>query len=220
MIAVPITAATLEEALKDIKDANKKADFIELRLDFLKEVNETVLRELMQHCKKPVIVTYRDKNFGAAVEQTERMFLLRKAVELGAAFIDLDFDSDRGFIEDFSRNKGNTKLIVSHHDFEETPALQQLMQLLAEMAALQCDVLKVVTFANTQRDNETILALLHAAKPLGKPMIAFCMGPKGIKSRIRCIKAGAMLTFASLGKGKESAEGQLGVEEMRKGLAK
>ena len=220
MIAVPVTAETVQGAIADIRKANEKADAIELRLDFLREANETVLQELLQECKKPAIVTFRDKNFGASLEQTERMFLLHKAVELGADYIDLDLEAGKELLAEFAQSKGSARVILSHHNSDGTPSLPELAQLLERMAALPCDVLKVVTYANSEADNDTVLALILAAKALNKPVIAFCMGPKGRKSRVECIKLGALLTFASLERGKESAEGQLTVDEMRKELAK
>tara|TARA_Y100000310_G_scaffold345136_2_gene462105 strand:- start:651 stop:1319 length:669 start_codon:yes stop_codon:yes gene_type:complete len=219
MIAVPITSETIEDALADIELANKKADVIELRLDFLQDINETILSELLDACKRPVIVTFRQLNHGASIEPTERMFLLHKAIELGAPYIDLDVETDEEFLDDFKDVSETTRIILSHHNFDDTPPLPELLKKMEEMLEKEiADVLKIVTFAREEQDNDTILALVHAAKLTGKPIIAFCMGPKGIKSRIACIKIGALLTFASFNEGKESAAGQLSVEIMREEL--
>ena len=221
MIAVPITSQTLEEALQDIEKANSVADAIELRLDFLKELNETILKELIEQCKKPVIVTFRNQNFGASTEPTERMFLLKKAIDFNAHYIDLDFDKDKEFIQGLCSNKKNSRIILSHHDFEKTPPLQSLVSTFNQMLSLGvADVIKIVTFANQESDNDTILSLIPLSKKEKIPIIAFCMGPKGIRSRIKCIKMGALLSFASLEKGKESASGQLSIVAMRKELNK
>ncbi len=218
MIAVPITAATAEQAIADIKLANEKADAIELRLDFLEEVNETILQELIEQCKKPVIVTYRSQNYGVGAEQTERLFLLQKASEFGASYIDVEFnpDADNGFLSELS--KGNARIILSYHNFNGTPALPELLRILSTMLSLPCDAVKIVTFANSEQDNHTVLTLIPAVRKQGKQIVAFCMGPKGRKSRIESIKLGALLSFASLEKGKESAAGQLTIDEMRKEL--
>jgi 3-dehydroquinate dehydratase type I len=221
MIAVPITAEDFDHALLDIEEANSKADIIELRLDFLQEVTETILEELLEKCQKPVIVTYRNKNFGAAVEATERMFILRKAIDLKAHFVDLDFDEDKEVIADLIYEKGGTAVILSHHDFEKTPSFEELVKLLNLMdSSFAPDIFKIVPLACNDSDNDSILKLVKAAKTSGKKIVGFCMGQKGIRSRIECIKAGALFTFASLGKGKESAQGQISVEEMKKELEK
>ncbi len=221
MIAVPITAENFDKALSDIEAANSKADIIELRLDFLQEVNETILEGLLKKCQRPVIVAYRNKNFGAAVEATERMFILRKAIDQNAHFVDLDFEQDKDFLADIISQKSTTAVILSHHDFEKTPSLEELVKLLDLMdSSFAPDIFKIVTFARDESDNNTILDLVKAAKSSGRKIVGFCVGQKGIRSRIECIKMGAVFTFASLGKGKESAQGQFSVEEMRKELEK
>lgn len=217
MIAVPIVAESTGEAESQIRQANKKADLIELRLDFLAHVNETLLKEMLEKCSKPVIATFRAKHHGASTEATERMFLLKKAIQFGAEFIDLDFEEDKGFIPDIAKHKGRAALIISSHNFEETPPLPELLQRLEEMHSLGCgDVFKIIAFAREERDNDTALALVKAAKEQGLKIVAFCMGPKGIRSRVECIKMGALFTFASLERGRESAPGQIPVDELKR----
>ena len=75
-----------------------------------------------------------------------------------------------------------------------------------------CDIVKIVSFANSIEDNFKIFELL---KKTGKNVIAFCMGEAGEISRLMCLKYGSFLTFASTAKGKESAPGQLTIDEMK-----
>jgi len=219
-VAVPITAGSAGEALKDIAIANGKADVIELRLDFLEHAGEAVLEELLAACRKPVIVSFRRLNFGASVEDTERAFILQKAIDLGAALVDLDLRADAGFLRGIISNKKNTGIIVSFHDFDGTPPKEKLLNVLEKEIDLGADVLKIVTAANSPGDCETVLGLIEEAKKRKKRIIAFCMGEKGIGSRVECLKRGAFLTFASLSPGKESAPGQVPVDELRKMLWK
>ena len=220
LVAVPITAGSPEEALKDIAIANEKADVIELRLDFLEHASETVLEELLAACKKPVIVSFRRLNFGASVEDTERVFILHKAVCMNVALVDLDLNTDRGFLRGIAAGKKNTGIIVSFHDFDGTPPKEKLLNVLEKEINLGADVLKIVTTANSGGDNETVLGLIGEAKKRKKRIIAFCMGEKGIGSRVECLKRGAFLTFASLSAGKGSAPGQIPVDELRKMLGR
>ena len=219
MIAVPITAAGTEEALADIEKANQKAGIIELRLDFLQSLGK--LEQIVKACAKPVIATFREENFGKDLEPRERMAVLKQAIGFGAAYFDLDVKSDKGFVEEMSENKGGAKMILSSHDFEKTPSTEELGSLLESMANTPgCDIVKIVAFANSEEDNERMLALIPKAKAIGKPIVAFCMGAIGKKSRIDSIKLGAFLSFASLGEGKESAPGQITLDEMREGASK
>ena len=218
MIAIPITAKSVDEALDDIKQANRLADIIELRLDLLEQLNETILQELIQECSRPVIATNRKKTEPEEFGQIERFFLLRKAIDFGAAFIDLELETDKRFIGNILNYKNQASLIVSHHDFAGTPPRETLESILKKQISTGADIVKIATLARSQKDNETVLGLIPIARNFGKPMIAFCMGEAGKQSRIDCLAKGSFLTYACLEKGKESALGQLTIKEMRKAL--
>ena len=55
-IAIPITAESMDEALRDMDKAAKVADIIELRLDYMSNPN---LEILLGHSQTPKIVTNR-----------------------------------------------------------------------------------------------------------------------------------------------------------------
>ena len=102
-------------------------------------------------------------------------------------------------------------MIISHHDFKETPSLEKLESIYNEINKLSPDFVKIVTTANSINDNFIIFDLLKS-----KPnLIAFCMGQKGEISRILAPKFGSAVTYCSLGKGKESASGQITLDEMQ-----
>ena len=61
MIAVPITASSVNEALKDMRIASKSADMIELRLDCIRKPD---LEILLGRRLKKIIVTARRKEEG------------------------------------------------------------------------------------------------------------------------------------------------------------
>jgi 3-dehydroquinate dehydratase type I len=218
LIVVPIVSKHFNDAVADIKQANSLADTIELRLDFLSELNETILEELIRACELPVIVTNRKKPDVLGFSEMERFFLMRKAIDFGASFIDVELESEKKLIESIRNYKGKAKLIVSFHDFSSTPPREILQSILKKEVATGADILKIVTTAKTASDAEAVFGLIPAAKNQGKEIIVFCMGELGKQSRIDCIAKGSLFTYASLDKNKQSAPGQLTVKEMRKAL--
>ncbi len=60
-IAIPITAESMDEALRDIDKAVEVADIIELRIDYIYNPN---LERLLRHSQTPKIVTNRTKYEG------------------------------------------------------------------------------------------------------------------------------------------------------------
>ena len=207
MICIPIISKTTEEALNDIEKASK-ADIMELRIDYIKNLD---LTRLLKEKKKKIIVTNRKKNEGGCFEgsEEERINTLKKSISLGADFIDIELSSGEKAIKELSKSKKDTKIILSYHNFEETP--ENLEEIYKKIKAFSPDIVKIVTFANLSKDNLAIFNFLKNKKRI----ISFCMGEKGTPSRILYKKFGSFLTFASLEKSKESAPGQLTFDEMK-----
>jgi len=219
MICVPIAAQTIEEAEKEIEYANGVADAIELRLDYVKDIDAKKMHALLQNCKKKTIVTVRrkkDKGKFSGSEK-ERIALLKKAVEYGADYIDVELGVKPAIVKMLARKKGHTKIILSYHDFSSTPKLQELFKIYSRMKAVEgVDVLKIVTYARNVNDNTTILELLKEARKDKVKIAAFTMGLLGRDSRILGLPLGSYFTFAALSRGKETADGQITIEQMKK----
>ncbi|UJS18152.1 MAG: shikimate dehydrogenase [Candidatus Jettenia sp.] len=203
MICVPIIADNLEDALKDIAEASKIADIIELRIDYIKDLD---LKRLLKGCIKPIIVTNRPVREGGKFTGSEedRISLLKLAVELQVDYIDVEHDSIQKV-----NDTGKTKRIVSYHNFDKTP--DDLIGIFQRLKQSGADIVKIVPYANDITDNIKIYQLLQQ---VDIPTISFCMGEYGIISRILYKKFGSYLTFASLQSGKESAPGQVDIHEL------
>ena len=80
-----------------------------------------------------------------------------------------------------------------------------------EIKKLNPDLVKIVTFANSINDNFKIFELLENKKNL----VSFCMGIKGQISRVLAPTFNSKITFASLEKSKQSAPGQISIDEMK-----
>ncbi len=198
MICVPITASDVNGAIKEMKEASKIADILELRLDFIRNISENDLGRLLSKKKKKIIITDRKK----------RLSLLKKAIELKADFIDLDILVGEKKIREIINNKNKTKVIVSYHNFKKTDR-REISLVFEKIKKLKPDVIKIATFSNSVIDNLIIFDLIKKAKKQNKKIIGLCMGEKGEISRILSVIYGAELTFGSLREGKESAPGQI-----------
>jgi 3-dehydroquinate dehydratase type I len=202
------------KALVAVKEANRWADLIELRIDYLRGVK---LALLLEDRKKPFIVTNRRKEEGGKYkgEERERLIVLQKAIDLGADYVDVELATERSFLRDLVRYKRETQIILSFHDFRKTPSIKELQKLFGHMVRLGADVVKIVPFARFWEDNLNILSLIPFAKERKQKIVAFCMGEKGKISRIFSPFLGAAWTYASLDKNKLSAPGQLAVRELK-----
>ena len=213
-ICIPIVETTMGDALIAIKEANRLADLIELRVDYLRNVKLVLL---LQNRKKPFIVTNRKKEEGGqyAGEERKRLGLLQEAIDLGADYIDVELTTERSLFRDLLRNKRGTQVILSFHDFRRTLSLKELQRLFDQMIQLGANVIKIVPFARSWEDNLSILSLIPFAKERGQKIVAFCMGEKGKMSRIFSPFFGAAWTYASIDRTRVSAPGQLTVRELK-----
>src|SRR3989339_1269303 len=207
MICIPIIANNLEDALHDMTEASKVADIVELRIDYIKNVD---LKRLLEKRTKPLIVTNRPVREGGKFDGSEEdgIALLKLAIRLQADYVDIEHDSIQHLCRD-TEHRVPTKIIVSYHNFRETP--DDLTDIYKRLSQSGADIVKIVTHANNITDNVRIYQLLQQSQTT---TISFCMGEMGIISRILYKRFGSYLTFASLQAGKESAPGQISIHEL------
>ena len=213
-IAIPVFARNTAGIIRKMERAAALAQVLEIRLDLMEEFD---LHKILISAPKPVIVTYRSKKEGGngSAHYSTRIRLLDDAIEEGADFVDVEFNMPLIYREPLLRNRQNTRVIISRHILNATPSRQALETLLGKMAATGADIVKIVSRARVFEDNRRLLDLIPLARRLGVSLIAFCLGPRGRISRILSPLLGGFLTFASLGEGEGSAEGQLPAGEMK-----
>ena len=154
--------------------ADRGAQLVELRLDWLGRLPD--LGRLLKDRPCPVIITCRRREDQGRWRGTEdqRRMILRNAIVDGVEYVDLEEDI-AGEIPRY----GDTKRIVSHHNFKETPSnLEEIHQ---RMCNRDPDIVKLVTMANSPEDNIRMLQLVQKSKV---PTGGFCMGETGVMSRV------------------------------------
>jgi len=223
MIAIPIVASNVDEALKDMRKASKIADLLELRLDFIKDINPKNLKKLLSKSQKSSIseglemsgkqnfpehtpkssILDDSKNFQSkgkkiiVTDRKQRTSLIKEAIRLKADLIDLDISTGEKTIKKIINNKKKSKIIISFHNFKKT-SKKEIKNKYNKIKKLNPDIIKIATFANSINDNIVIFDLIKQAKKEKKKIIALCMGEKGEISRILSPLFGATLTFGSL----------------------
>jgi 3-dehydroquinate dehydratase I len=205
-----ICGVVVANDLQLIKEAAPIADIFEFRIDLIGEG----WQELTRKPGKPWIATNRLPAEGGQWQGPEarRIEPLLLAIELGASYIDVEYNTPN--LENVARTiKRRAKLLLSYHDLEKTPSLDDMKRIVGKQLNAGADICKVVCTARTAEDNLTVLRLIKEF-PEAK-IVAFAMGPLGVLSRVLCPLVGGEFTYASIEKGKESAKGQLTVAEMR-----
>ncbi|GBG75557.1 hypothetical protein CBR_g20188 [Chara braunii] len=218
-ICASLVADSMEGMMEAIALAKSEgADMVELRLDLIKDFKGGEdLARLLTSRLLPAIVTFRPTwEYGQYDGDEEtRQQVLRRAVELGADFIDVELQVAQSFVckhqSLLESSRPNTRVIVSSHNYQSTPSSEDLATLAAKIISTGADIVKIAVMASTITDTSRVFELLSHAQV---PTIALSMGEYGLISRLLAPKFGGFLTFGCLGQGKESAPGQPTVTEL------
>jgi len=196
MICVSIAEPTLDECLAALEGL----ELAEIRLDKVSLSREEIGRLFAAPVR--LIATCRP---GTLTEE-ERKSALLAALAAGAAYVDIEVQADPGLrqpVIEAARAKGS-RVIVSYHNHEETPLRQVLTLMIEECFDLGADIAKIVCRVQSTQDCVRLLSLYETRKNV----VALGLGRLGVITRIAAPFLGAPLTYASLGPGKETAEGQ------------
>jgi 3-dehydroquinate dehydratase type I len=209
---MPKTVAEAQQLIGEAETAG--ADFVEIRLDTFTDLG--YLAEFATHGKAPKIATLklasRDGKFTGT--ETHQKEILLKAATSGFDYVDIDLETTD--LKEFANEmrESGAKIIVSVHNFKTTPEIAELNQILDEEIAYGADVCKIVTTANRVEDNLSLLGFTAVASKMAK-VVCFGMKEAGRISRVLSPLFGGFFTFASLGRGAETAPGQMSIDEMQ-----
>lgn len=211
MICVVIKGPTYEEAYRQISKAVAYADCVELRLDFFQSLDLEALKALRSHFPIPMIFTLRSSIQGGGYTDSEenRRTAIGCLIELKPEFFDLEYDLPFHFIEKIYSQFPEIKLILSYHNFEETPKdLERIYQKMRETPAFYYKI------AVASKNCLETLQLICWAKKSQPHLIAISMGEHGQLSRILAPMLGYPITYASLEEDQISAPGQLSAKTL------
>ncbi len=216
-LCVAIVAATAAEMFEKAEVIIRYNPFIELRLDYIRQpatALEKLRRFVDYHPEALVVATCRRARNGGKFRGSvaAQINLLVKAGACGSQFVDLELESAASLkSKDLERLRAAAVVVLSFHDFRATRKLDETFQ---RMTTFPADYYKLVSTANSLYDNVVMMKFLERQSEKHS-LIGLCMGEQGIISRVLCVRAGSVFTFASAGAGEETAPGQIAVRTLR-----
>lgn len=201
MICVSVaTISGLKEAI------GSGAELLELRLDLIREHPSKLFPSIPGSLKS--IVTCRPGVYSSS----ERVRLLQAGMKQGADYVDIEIETAS---EDFdlllaTAKECGTRVIVSYHDFKRTADREDLESLMIACYEKGGEIAKIATQINAPEDIRNLLGLYDLP---GKKVI-LGMGSLGRITRLIGTYLGAEFTYASTGKSKETAPGQLSIKQL------
>jgi len=215
-ICIPIAAENTSEAIRLIRKAEARgANLIELRLDYLNDLEG--ISQIVESTSLPIIATNRQYEQGGHRPQNEdqRVQAILDVAGQGFRYVDIELTTAGLNSVIGELKKMDAKLIVSFHDFKQTPNVTELKKIVESQMKIGADICKLVTTANTIDDGISCLLFTSKMSQKGK-VVCFAMGKMGILSRVLCPLFGAHFTYASVEKGRETASGQLSISDLKR----
>jgi len=214
-ICMSVTAPDADTVARTVRENRGLIDLVEVRLDAM---DRPEVDRSMHLVHLPLLFTNRPTWEGGdfSGSEEERLRPLLQAVELRAAYVDLELRADQSLRQQLleATRSSPTGLILSWHDFTSTPSTEELTDLIRQMRDGGADVGKIVTTAETNDDVLRVLALLRVAGKIDFPVSAFCMGTVGRISRVATIYLGGEMTYVAASEDQATAPGQLSAARM------
>lgn len=231
LICAPLVGRNREQLLAEVRTvAAKKPDLLEWRVDFFDGIGDSaevvaLAASIRQSAGGiPLLFTRRSIHEGGepiALTEAEVVQLYRAVCDSGHVdLVDYEMSRDAGDLQQVQQaaRANGIPLIMSYHNFNETPDHDFLCQRFRQAEQLGAAVAKVAVMPRTPQDVLTLLgATLQSSQQLGIPLISMSMGGYGALTRMFGWMFGSTVTFA-VG-ASSSAPGQIAIEDLQAVLA-
>lgn len=237
-LIVPLTGTTTEQIIEEALVAEAAgADVLEWRVDFLiaahqhlsfATIGKEVIAPILEQTQIPLLLTIRTQEQGGQAKLSAGRYrlliaeLLDTLVHLNADPQRIGVDLEFRFTETPALAAGaiswGCTVVVSHHDWIETPDSELMYLQFEEMLQLPDVVAKLAVTAQTEADVDRLLEVTEKVQAdFQREIIALAMGDLGKRSRFEGAAHGSVATFVVVGNA--SAPGQPMMAEMRAFLA-
>jgi 3-dehydroquinate dehydratase/shikimate dehydrogenase len=197
-------------------EAEASDSFLEFRLDYLSRPEQglDVIRTVLdRHPGCAILVTCRRHQnhgkFNGSIEDQIR--ILEAGAEAGAQAVDVEIETAELAADRLQTLRQETKLIVSYHNFESTPNLDQVLK---RMTRVPADVYKVVTNARKPSDCGRVLGLARSNPRI--PLVVLAMGETGFPTRVLSTSFSGLYTYAAPASAEGTAAGQVTAQQLRR----
>lgn len=229
-IAASITGATQAEIIAKAKAFQTlPVDVAEWRMDWFEQIEDS---SAVARClaslraalgDMPLLATFRtDREGGKRSLSLEGYKALNKAVIASgqADLLDVELLSGEETVSGLigAAHRAGVAVVLSNHDFTQTPPQAEMLRRLCRMQELDADILKLAVMPRCRSD---VRALLQVTEEMSlhtqRPLVTMSMGRLGTVSRVCGETFGSAMTFGAVDTA--SAPGQITVETLAKILS-
>jgi len=206
--SVVAVVASREDFEEFSKLPSKSADLCELRIDSLQNCSAD-LDALIADLSIPKIVTVRDPREGGAnnLSAETRLKLFSQWLPV-CDYIDIEcrnLSEFSGLVRE--ANRSGKGIIYSFHDFEKTPEVSQMEDLLETLEPNPNQIFKIAAEVSGWEDVEKLILFMQRNRDRNVAVMG--MGSLGKLSRLVLTRLGSALVYAALGRKVVAAQWEL-----------
>lgn len=215
-----------ENLQKQINRRSYAIDIIELRIDQLENISVDDVSKLVIKLKtlpkiNKVLVTYRTTKQGGSGEITSESYMnllssLANVKEID--MVDIEWEKEieiERFQQVIKKLQGQDKeVIISHHNFDETPSLDELQFIYFKMQKFNPEYVKLAVMPHNKNDVLNLLqAMVTFSDTMNCKVVGISMSKLGLISRTSQGIFGGALTYGGIGE--PQAPGQVDVVDLK-----
>jgi 3-dehydroquinate dehydratase I len=206
--AIPRVAAIIDSFLPIEKIMELKSigtDLLEIRVDCFEEPIDKVcgyMVNVKRNCGLPLIGTIRENER----TKSNRIDLFAKIIPVVDS---IDVEIDAAIAPQVIDMAAGKTIIVSEHNYNFTPDMDGLIDIVERAAVLGGHIVKIAAMAHNRADVIRMLQFINGCK---MPVVAFSMGESGSISRVMSMLFGSLYSYGFVTNA--NAPGQLGIEKL------
>lgn len=182
----------------------KEADILEVWFDRIPpEFHKKIISNIIKR-KKPIIYKLENIKLQSIENKISGKNLNANLIK-ESSYIDVDISAKKPLILKIKKLNPKIKIIVSYHNFKETPYEKELNKIFEKMTVLKADIVKFATQAKDISDSFRMIDFLQDLNRRGFKAICLCMGKHGLLTRLTGEIFGNYLMYFAADRQKASA---------------
>lgn len=210
---LPIIKKTKDEVLTMIQTHQEDYTFFEIWLDYIEHLDHEFVEGLSNELGDKLILLFRRQDLEPIRMSLGKRHSIIELLTYKKSLLDLDI-RQQDELHYIQQQNIQVPMILSYHNYQETPSDEVLKDILASMKELHPTIYKIATQCKTNNDALRLLRLQLLLKQEHQRCIILGMGRNGIITRIFATLWGNEMTFAPQTRAEKSAPGQLAKDEL------
>lgn len=205
---LPIIKNKKVDVLKIIEENTDNYDYFEVWLDYIEDLNEKFVKDLINQLKNKAIFLFRRKKLEKIKMSNLAKQNFIKLLTNTESYLDLDINQQKEEIIYIKANNLKLQTIFSYHNYEDTPNAEKLQMITDIIIKHKPTILKISTMCKSKEDGLRLLHLLLKLNTKKIKCIISGMGENGKITKIFGALWGNEMTFAPIELSERSAPGQ------------